>query len=91
MWRSHVPRVRYFIVVVKCATHQAALTTKAAVTGSFAAAAGGELYKTIAGAAVRLCKYLINDYYEELCNTAGYWASSKLRVVAHGTCAREKD
>ena len=95
MWAAVVenpfPRVRYFIIVVKCATHQAALTAKAAVTGSFAAAAGGELYKAIAGAAVRLCKYLINDYYEEFCNTAGDWVSSKLRVVAHGTCAREKD
>ena len=42
------------------------MTAKAAVTGYYAAAAGGELYKTIVGAAVRLCKYLINDYYEEL-------------------------
>ena len=67
------------------------MTAKAAVTGSFAAAAGGELYKAIAGAAVRLCKHLINEYYEEFCNTAGYSVSSKLRVVAHGTCAREKD
>jgi hypothetical protein len=84
------PRVRYFLVVVKCATHQAALTAKAAVIGSFAAAAGGELYRTIAGAAVRLFKYLVNDYYEEFCKTARQWVSSQLRVVPHGSGAREE-
>ena len=38
-----------------------------------------------------MSKYLVNDYYEEFCNAAADWVSSKLRVVAHGTCAREKD
>ena len=78
------PRVRYFLLVVKCATHQAALSAKSGVVGSFASAAGGELYKTIAGAAVRLFKYLVNDYYEEFCSAARAWTSTQLRVVAHG-------
>ena len=64
------PRVRYFLVAVKCATHQAA------VAGTFAAAAGGELYKTIAGVAVKLatlcrawfpsswCQNVLNFLYE---------------------------
>ncbi|MEC9253541.1 MAG: hypothetical protein VX863_01705, partial [Candidatus Thermoplasmatota archaeon] len=95
LWASvaHVPlgkRVRYFIAVVKCATHQAALTAKAAVTGTFAATAGGELYKTTAGVAVRLFKYLINDYYEDFCTTAWDWVSNKLRVVAHGGGERDR-
>ncbi len=77
-------RVRYFIVVVKCVTHQAALSARRAVIGSFAAAAGGELYQTIAGTAVRLFKYIINDYYEEFCHNVRDWVSRQLRVVAHG-------
>ena len=82
-------RSRYFVCVVKCGTHQAALSAKNGVTGSFAAAAGGELYKTIAGTAVRCFKYLINDYNEEFCNNVRCWVERELRVVAHGTGARE--
>ena len=94
MWASVAERplgsrVRYFLLVVKCATHQAALTAKAAVTGSFANAAGGELYKSMCGTAVRLFKYLVNDYYEEFCSTARDWVSTQLRVLAHGNGARQ--
>ena len=76
-------RVRYFLLVVKCGTHQAALSAKSGVTGSFAAAVGGELYKTVAGTAVRLFKYIINDYYEEFCHSVRDWVSKKLHVLAH--------
>ena len=74
-------QVRYFIVVVKCGTHQAALSAKSGVVGSFAAAAGGDLYKTVAGTAVRLFKYIINDYYEEMVNNVRAWVSRQLRVL----------
>ena len=74
--RPLAQHVRYFLFVVKCATHQAALSAKAGVSGSFAEAAGGQLYKTICGTAVRLFKYLVNDYYEEFCSTARDWVST---------------
>ena len=67
-----------------------ALSAKAGVSGSFAEAAGGQLYKTICGTAVRLFKYLINDYYEEFCSTARYWVSTQLSVLAHGNGARQQ-
>ena len=42
-----------------------------------------------AGIAVRLLKYLVNDYYEEFFHTVRDWVSSKLRVLARGNGARE--
>ena len=75
--------MRCFLLVVKCGTHQAALSAKSGVTGSFAAAVGGELYKTVAGTAVRLFKYITNDYYEEFRHSVRDWVSKKLHVLAH--------
>ena len=49
---------RYFLLVLKCATHQTGLSAKSSVIGRAAAAAGGELYKTIAGVAARLFKFV---------------------------------
>jgi len=72
--------VRYFLLLVKCAVHQAALTAKCGVIGAAAKAAGGEKYKEITGVAVRLYKYLFNDYYEEFCNSAYEWVFNNLRV-----------
>ena len=65
------------------------MSAKAGVTGSFANASGGELYKTMCGTAVRLFKYLVNDYYEEFCSTARDWVSTQLSVLAHGNGARQ--
>ena len=73
--------VRYFLFLVKCAVHQAALTAKSGVIGAAAKAAGGEKYKEITGVAVRLYKYLLNDYYEEFCTSAYEWVFSNVRVV----------
>ena len=89
--RPLAQHVRYFLFVVTCATHQAALSAKAGGSGAFAEAAGDQLYKTICGTAVRLFKYLINDYYEEVCSTARDWVSTQLSVLAHGNGARQPD
>ena len=49
------PRVRYFLAVIVCGTHQTGLAAKGAVTGrAAAAAASGLLYQDIAGVVVRL-------------------------------------
>ena len=82
--------VVYFLLVVKCGTHQAGLSAKNGVAGRAAALAGGELYKTLEGTAVRLSKYLINQYFEEFCTAASLWVSAQLRVLAHGDGAREQ-
>jgi hypothetical protein len=74
-------RVRYFLLLVKCATHQAALSAKHAIIGQAAACTGGELHKVIVGVSVRLYKYLINDYYEEFCFSVREWVLERLRVV----------
>ena len=66
------------------------MSAKSGVAGQAASLAGGELYKTLEGAAVRLSKYLINQYYEEFCTAASLWVSTHLRVLAHGNGALEQ-
>ena len=56
------PRCRYFLLVIVCGTHQMGLTAKSAVAGRSAAVARGLLHQDIFGVAVRLFKYLVNDY-----------------------------
>ena len=41
----------YFLLLVKCATHQAARSVLCALEGNAAKIAGGELHKTLAGTA----------------------------------------
>ncbi|CAK0870746.1 unnamed protein product [Prorocentrum cordatum] len=62
---------------------QAALSAKSGVIGVAAEIAGGALREAIAGVAVRLFKYVLNDYYEEFCTQVHDWVSAKLRVVPH--------
>ena len=57
------PGIRYFLILIKCGTHQVGLTAKNAVEGRAAAVAGGTLHQVIAGVTVRLFKYIICDYY----------------------------
>ena len=76
------PGARYFLLVLKCATHQTGLSAKSSVIGRAAAtgAGGGELYKTITGVAVRLFKYVICDYFEEFVFSVREWVVQKLVV-----------
>jgi hypothetical protein len=76
------PRVRYFLLVIVCGTHQVGLTAKAAVTGRAAAAAArGLLHEDIAGVTVRLFKYLINDYFEEFVFSINEWVFRDLEIL----------
>ena len=74
------PGTRYFLLVLKCATHQTGLCAKSAVIGRSAQAAGGELYKAITGVASRLFKYVICDYFEEFVFSVREWVVQKLVV-----------
>ena len=57
---------RYFLIMVKCGNHQAALTAKYAVVGDGAKAVSSDKsYADVTSTAVRLFKYCIGDYYEE--------------------------
>ena len=58
-------RRRYFLLIVKCMTHQTSLSAKCGVEGSAASTANGN--DDVPGMATRLFKYLINDYYDGLC------------------------
>ena len=71
----------YFIFVVRCATHQAALSAKSSIIGIVASAFGSVLHEAITGVAVRLFKYVINVYYEEFCSQVHTWVSADLEVV----------
>ena len=75
------PNVRYFLILVKCATHQAALSAKAMVEGVPAKIAGGELHVSLVGTAVRLFKYVLCDYFEEVCAAVQAWVEETLEVV----------
>ena len=76
------PGTRYFLLVLKCVTHQTGLSAKSSVIGRSAAtgAGGGELYKTITGVASRLFKYVICDYFEEFVFSVREWVVQKLVV-----------
>jgi len=73
-------RVRYFLMLVRCATHSAALSTKAGVIGLLASTFGTELHDRLTGTAVRMYKYVFNDYYEEFCNSIRDWVPMDLVV-----------
>ena len=74
-------QIRYFLLVVRCATHQAALSAKSGIIGIVASAFGSLLHETITGVAVRLFKYVINEYDEEFCSQVHTWVSADLEVV----------
>ncbi len=74
-------RVRYLLVLVVCGTHQAGLAAKSAIQGRGAAVAHGVLHTDIVGVAVRLYKYLFNDYYDEFVFSVNEWVLRELKVV----------
>ena len=74
------PGTRYFLLVLKCATHQCGLSAKSSVIGRSASVAGGELYKAITGVASRLFKYVICDYFEEFAFSVREWVLQNLVV-----------
>ena len=78
------PNMIYFLLLVKCGTHQAARSVLCALEGNAAKIAGGELYKSLAGTAVRLFKYILCDYFEEVCAAVHAWVHGALEVVAAG-------
>ena len=72
------------MLLVKGGTHQAARSVLCALEGNAAKIAGGELYKALAGTAVRLFKYMLCDYFEEVCAAVHAWVHGALEVVAAG-------
>ena len=76
------PGTRYFLVVMKCVTHQTGLSAKSSVIGRAAATGAGEseLYKAITGVASRLFKFVIADYYEEFVFSVREWVAADLLV-----------
>ena len=74
-------RLRYFLIVIRCASHQANLAVTSAVTGRAACTAARcarpaalcarqdddseSPHRTVCGAIVRLFKYMISDYYTD--------------------------
>ena len=76
---------RYFLLLVKCGTHQAALTAKSGVEGRIATAAAWANPKApghVTATAVRLYKYLLADYYEQLVDSVrrrAEWVVAQVR------------
>ena len=79
-------RVRYFLLLGKCGTHQAALSAKTGVIGraaaKAAAAAGeGKEFEFVTATCVRLFKYVVPQYYEDLANSAERWIRENVTAV----------
>ena len=69
---------RYFLLVAKCGTHQAALSAKGGVIGraaGIAAAMAGEgtAFDTVPANATRLFKYLVPEYSEDFKQSVERW------------------
>ena len=89
----HEGRLRYLMCVIKCSTHQANLAARCAIEG--AAAAAGSLqacgfdaplghcspHAAATGAATRLWKHLMADYYEEFAVSAREYVSRCLTIT----------
>ena len=82
-------KAKYFLVVMKCASHQASLATKVAAVGPAAiiGCGGPDQARTGApsrfcGVAARLYKFLLADYWEEYAEATSEWVASTLRVVS---------
>ena len=72
---------RYFLILVKCGSHQVALSAKYGVVGSAASAAATAptAPESVTATAVRLFKYLLSDYYEEFVKSTCRW-TQKMRM-----------
>ena len=71
--RPFVPNGRYFLAVVKCGNHQAALSASFAVVGP-PAKAMGEAWEDVTANATRLYKYLLVSYYEDFVSSTQTWS-----------------
>ena len=88
------PALCYLLILVVCANHQANLALASAVQGKIANTVfrsvvtmqenAGEKpkgpHRQVCGVAVRMAKYLINDYYSEFLANVRDWGS-RLRIV----------
>ena len=79
--------VRYFLVVGKCGTHQAALASKNGVIGRAAAAAAADArekneFEGVTENAVRLFKYLVPEYYEDFKVSVAKWVHDSLDTLS---------
>ena len=84
--REVTQRVRYFMLLGKCGTHQAALSARSAVIGrvaaTAAAAAGeGNEFEFVTATSVRLFKYVVPQYYDDLAKSAEQWISANVTAV----------
>ena len=68
-----LPNGRYFLLVIKCGNHQAALSASFAVVGPPAKAACATC-ETVMAKAVRLYKYLLGFYYSNFVQSTQDWA-----------------
>ena len=78
--------VRYFLLLSKCGTHQAALSAKNGVMGRAAASAAedageGRDFEGVTANAVRLFKYLVSQYYEDFQASVTRWVHDTLDLV----------
>ena len=80
MRKAVVPGGRYFLILIKCGNHQAALTAKYAVVGEGAKAVSSDAAacEDVTATCVRLFKYVVGDYYEELVKSCGQWARASV-------------
>ena len=78
--------VRYVLLVGKCGTHQAALSATNGVMGrsaAYAAAVAGEgkEFEDVTATSVRLFKYLVPDYYEDMKLSSEIWIRDYVEAV----------
>ena len=83
------PSLVFLCLLIKCMAHQANLSTGSAVKFRAAACAGSQipgkaLGESFCGAAVRLFKYLLLDYFEEFVRATHDWVDRHLEVLPWG-------
>ena len=89
---------QYWLVSLRCATHQANLSCRSCVEGPAAACASDidgpakskGAHTLVCGSAVRLFKYLLSDYHEEFCGNLREWVLQNL-TVGGAELARQND
>ena len=78
--RGSLRPIRYFLILGVCLVHQTALSAtsgvigRAATTAAAAASDGSKVFQDVTATAVRIFKYLVPEYYEDLKTAAYKWA-----------------
>ena len=98
--RGSLRPIRYFLLLGVCLVHQTALSAKsgvlgrAATTAAAAASDGSKVFQDVIATVVRIFKYLVPEYYEDLKKAADKWAHdeflSSLPAAAAPTPAPER-